>query len=415
MSYTELMARLFALVIALACAGEAYAAQTTAQKLALGSLDIAARKLAADSDDSGGRDLLTFALAVDPDNENALLMLAKIDRGMAIDAPDTPDPTKDFVTFVEGVAKRTTSTDRKLLLCKVLEILDPMNRMALIELTKAKNRGVNTSLGGLIRRLNPSATVGGSSPNTGGSTSVSSETVSNLPPPGAEKIRTTLSELRLSSSTVRSGTMRVFSSIDSSLRTVGARLHYQSTRFPARTYSSSSTSTYYSSSSGLGYGSGFRYALMPSSGSGTGDVSAMEWLTVLGSVYNLKLKYTDASVQIVDDAHGDGVTSGTDPVMASTVFQETKQGMVDFLKKYRGKKVLLRGTVSGSGRSMRDHYVDVAEGNVRIMLSSDVPTARTDYIKRRADYQGWTVYAVAECTGLSGGRLVFDKCRHIGW
>lgn len=232
---------------------------------------------------------------------------------------------------------------------------------------------------------------------------------------GGQRLQDAIGNLKISREISSGGIMRVFRHIDSAaLRPLGGILEYRSTRYPATIYSSSGATTYYSSSSGLGYGSEFHRALLPMSGTGGGDVDALDWLRELTSVYNLEMSFTDRSLLITDAAAETGISNGLEAIDAKTLCRENEKGMVDFIRRFRGRKVLVKGPFSGMGRAMKDFYVEVESGKVRILLDGGVEPWRIDRLKER-NYQGWTVYAIGECDGVSGGRIILKKCRFVGW
>ncbi len=391
------------------------AAASVSERLVAGSVDIAQRRLAVRIDDRSGLDLLLFALAVSPENREALLLQARLERGLPIQAPEQAEDAKAFLAFLEALVKRTASPDRQLLLYKIIELVDPANETALLELTRAKNQGVDVSFESLIKCLNP---AGGQPSPTG----VASATAGGeeLRPPtaigGAQRLQEAVANLRVSRNVLTGGVMRTLSHIDSAaLRPAGGILEYRSSRHPATAYSSGGNMTYYSSSSGLGYGHEFQRTILPMARTELGgDVGALEWLRELAAVYNLEIGFTDHSLLITDAAEGTGISNGAAPIDASVLCAELDKGVVNFIRKYRGRRVFLKGRFSGVGRSMRDHYAEMESGKVRILLDGGVDQWRIDQLKER-NYQGWQLYVIAECEGVSGGRIMFRKCRFVGW
>ncbi len=394
-----------------------HAPPSISEQLTVGSIRAAQWKLAFQADDRAGLDLLLFGLAVNPENREALLLQAKVERGLPIEIPQADDAdNKAFIDLLANLAPRTTATDRRLLLYKILEIVDPANEAALLELTRAKNQGVDISFNALIKCLNPPATrPTPGSPPPSGQPPRTPETAGGQPL-GQERIREAVARLRINNMTVGSGIMRTISHIDSAaLRPIGASLDYRSTRFPATIYSSSSTSIYYASSSGLGYGHEFQRAILPyAANAAQREIGAFEWLAELAAIYNLELHFTDRFLQIIDAREETGVTNGLEAVSATTLVRETEQGIVDFLRKYRGKRILLKGSFSALGRAMRDHYVELEAGKVRLLLDPGIEEWRLNQLKEHTG-QGRTIYAIGECDGISGGRIILKKCRFVGW
>ncbi|OGV73023.1 MAG: hypothetical protein A3K19_24855 [Lentisphaerae bacterium RIFOXYB12_FULL_65_16] len=128
-------------------------ATSTAGKLADGAVAVASSLLSEDASEARGLDLLRFALAVDPGNAWALLLQAKLERNQPLPQAEGGDQSEAYVDYLQSVIRKTSSASRQLLLWEVIELVDPKNEAALLALTKAKNKGVDTRFEALLAAL----------------------------------------------------------------------------------------------------------------------------------------------------------------------------------------------------------------------------------------------------------------------
>lgn len=97
-----------------------------------------------------GRDLMRVGLALDPDNRTALLLQGLIKRGLAINFEDKLPDLKIFSRRILAVAGMPEAGDRRLLLYKLVEMIEPGNSDAIVTLTAAENEGQDVSLDALL-------------------------------------------------------------------------------------------------------------------------------------------------------------------------------------------------------------------------------------------------------------------------
>ncbi|NQT89446.1 hypothetical protein HQ560_21940 [bacterium] len=119
--------------------------------IAKSAMPVAMRRLAANASDDVGRDLIQLALAMDPQDKDALLVQGKLDAGKAIESSAPADVEAKFAEQMRGIAMRATTGFYKLLLHRVVAMVAPDDEAALLALTKAKNGGVDTRFGSLLK------------------------------------------------------------------------------------------------------------------------------------------------------------------------------------------------------------------------------------------------------------------------
>lgn len=128
-------------------------AKSVTEEMADGALAAASSKLRRDRDSVAGRQLLDFALFVTPENENALLLQAKLERDLPFDTLKYSRGMEEYIAFLKKVIAGTRAENRKLLLYKVIEHINPADEQTLLALTKAKNAGTETDFDKLLEQL----------------------------------------------------------------------------------------------------------------------------------------------------------------------------------------------------------------------------------------------------------------------
>ena len=131
-------------------AAEKTEAETT-RTVVQSALVVAASKLKEDARSSTGKNLLRFVLGLDPGNEEALLLQGRLERKLPIDSTAPENAEATFVELALAAAKNTESRTYQLLLCRVVDMLRPGNKIAMVVLTKAQNDGQDTRFESLLR------------------------------------------------------------------------------------------------------------------------------------------------------------------------------------------------------------------------------------------------------------------------
>ena len=146
------------------------AAKSVTEAMADGALAASSVKLRRNRDSEAGRDLLKFALFVDPDNQQALLLQAKLERELPFDTLSYSQSQKEYIAFLKKVIAATRSEERKLLLFKVIDLVNPHDDATMLALTKAKNAGIDTDFDALLAAVKqenqPSDNGGEKKPST---------------------------------------------------------------------------------------------------------------------------------------------------------------------------------------------------------------------------------------------------------
>jgi|GEM_PF-2564432 len=415
--------RRFAMVLPVALAAVfpyiAVAAEPRDAELAEGAAIAAACRLGKDAGDNAGLQLLAFALAMDPDSERALLLQAKRERGQPFDDVELADGGHQFVAFLEEAATSARPKARSLLLYRVIELVDPTHERALLELTRAKNQGIDTDFDALLRAARTRDREA-AKPAEGA-------------PKASEKPRDLLDALAAvtyqpaSSSNVVLYTepMYVLNQLNRQLHDSGLAITVQSKTRAVETYndgqemqSSAFRSRNYRSA---GYSSSGEDPLAGATG------RQVVWLVC--ALHDLGWQQQGSRLVLVDSADASGAGSGTLNA-ARALAAQAKKSQVDFLKAYKGKVIGVAGVVSGVGKG-DPPYVHLSSDQVRVYLGTKVPedtVARLneEYDRavkadrgRRDDDDGRAYYAAprallfvgeARCDGVTSGRVVLKAC-----
>lgn len=127
---------------------------SASEALAAGAISCAAELFQNKASHDRAEKLLRLGVAFDPDNSKALLMQARMERNRTpIADPPEKSVRKPYLRNVLRLAERTASVPHKMLLYRVVELLDPESEIALVALTKARNEGVETDFSQLLEKV----------------------------------------------------------------------------------------------------------------------------------------------------------------------------------------------------------------------------------------------------------------------
>ncbi len=122
--------------------------------LAEGAVVVATAKLKESRMSAEGEGLLKFALALSPDNKKALILQAKLEESLPLDNVALADGGAQYAAILLKAAQDGAySFPMRVLFCRVALLVQPENEKALVALAKAKNRGTEVSLDGLLKGL----------------------------------------------------------------------------------------------------------------------------------------------------------------------------------------------------------------------------------------------------------------------
>lgn len=126
-----------------------------AKNLADGAAGLAAQRLGGNATDATALRLLQFAKALDPKNKNLLYLEALRGFNREINAATVPVKVTvpQYVAYLLSLAQKVEPSYLQLLYFNVIELLDPTQRMVIIEKHRAKENGLVTDFDGVIRRL----------------------------------------------------------------------------------------------------------------------------------------------------------------------------------------------------------------------------------------------------------------------
>jgi hypothetical protein len=387
--------------------------------LAEGAAIVAACRLGQDAEDRGGHQLLSFALALDPDNERALLLQARHERGQPFEEMQLADSGRQFVTFLEEAAAKATPKTRALLLYRVIELVDPDHERALLELTRAKNQGTDTEFETLLDAIQAkeSAKPPAEEPKKTG------EKPRDLT---AVLARVTYQPTSAPSHMLYAEPMFVLNELNRLLRASGISIDVQSKTRPVVKYNNGQEMQSGAFRSRqfrtLGYYSADKDPLAGASG------QHIVWL--MCALHDLGWQPDGNRLLLVDAADASGPGSGT-LSDARSLTEKVEKSHTGFLKAYKGKDIYVMGVVSGLGKGSA-RYVHLAGDQVRVYLDSKVSAeavakltdnydrvVKADRASRRqtttTNTTGTTERAVlfvgeARCDGVISGRVVLKGC-----
>lgn len=126
-----------------------------AKNLADGASGLAAQRLGGNAADATGLRLLQFAKALDSKNKNVLYLEALRGFNREINAASVPVKVTvpQYVAYLLSLAQKMEASYLQILYFNVIELLDPTQRLVIIEKHRAKENGLVTDFDGVIRRL----------------------------------------------------------------------------------------------------------------------------------------------------------------------------------------------------------------------------------------------------------------------
>ncbi|MBT3378082.1 MAG: hypothetical protein HN742_33870 [Lentisphaerae bacterium] len=401
------------LALVVAAIPSVYARPSVPENMANGATILAGMKLADSAESGAGHDLLRFALAVDPENRQALLLQAKVERGLKLDPVSLADGGAKYCQFLAKIAARTKSKGRKLLLYKIIEIIQPDNEDVLLALTKAANAGVDISLDALLSPLEKSKK------SAGNGDSAPKKRKKEADGGEAKKI---LERVRLARVYVRpTSPWNTINDLNRATCPEGVAIKLRASKL---TYQTSTTSyngiqmPYYYGNAVARAGAVRQEDLILS------DRSAHDVLRALCWMCNLGYTYEGQNVVITNPDDESAVESGGTSVAASSLVAEFEAERAKSIRKYRGKRIAITGPFSGIGKEMRNSYVHIAGDKVKLVMGSDAPQAEITKLEeagRRtmsdSDFYSYTLWfgTVGICDGLSRGKVVFKNCEDVWW
>ena len=415
MTYPARIARLSALFAVLVLAAGGAVAASVTEELAVGAVLVANAKLFANADDPAGLDLLRFALALDPENRDALLMQAKVDRKQKLDDVQLADGGKQYTDYVLNVAKQTRSRKRRLLLYRVVELVSPKNETALLELTKAKNKGTDTSFSALLQVMLPDA------PKTEGDDDDEEDGKETGKPATNEDVFTVLDGISYQRgySYVLSDPTFALNNLNSALIGRGLTVRYESKKNPLRESRGMSRLYYSPAEAAWPAPSCPELVYYFSSELREGNRTYADWVRLVCAWHNLGWRTAPKGIAIVDpDDKEVGKGSGV-PVLADVLVTTNKEGRLDFREKYYEKRLFVYGYVSGVSKD----FVHLVHDQVRLDFASGTDAARiqalsADYTESKRDATGNRVVFFAGtgvCTGVRTGRVMLSDCGAFSW
>lgn len=420
MTYPTRFPRPFVLFALLFLIGGGSMAASVTEELAVGAVMVANAKLFANPDDQAGLDLLRFALALDPENHDALLIQAKLDRKQKLDDVQLADGGKQYVDYLLNVAKQTRSKKRRLLLYKVVELVAPRNEQALLELTKAKNKGVDTSFGALLQIILPDAPKGEDEGDDDDTPAPASRTATTGKPTAPEDILAALEDAgRRTGYSYYGDPTYSLNNVNRTLSAQGLIIRYESKKSPLRE-STGMAPLYYLPSSGV-----WPAATVPdlstnySTDVRTGDQTLGDWLRIVCGWHGLGWCLRSDGIAIVDPDNKDLAKGSGLPVLADALVAASKEGRLEFRDKYYEKRLFVYGYVSGVSKE----YVHMVHDQVRITFGSGVDATRIqalsgDYGEAKRDDSGNRVVffvGTGMCDGIRTGRITVTDCTSFSW
>jgi hypothetical protein len=390
-------------------------AKSVTENLVDGAVLVANGKLFDSPEDQRGLDLLRFALALDPENRDALLIQAKIDRKQKLEDARFADGGAQYVNYVLNIAKHTRSKRRRLLLYKVVELVSPKNETAMLELTKAKNKGRDVSFNALVQVLLPEEEKE-EEPKK-----VPTRVVVNNGPEmdGKGDILAELERLRCRADYMyMSNPLYGFNNLNQALFSSRHAVYYESKKHPIGRTSGSTLPRYYTSESLLPPVAFNNVAFYyDTTGTETpGCKTQGDWLRIFCAMYGKGWCHKGTNLAVVDADHEDVEEGSGIPMKAEDLFEANREGRLDFRAKYMGKHVFVSGFVSG----VTKEYVHLANDRVRLIFDSSVPEERlsdlSDEYGKAADRKRTVLFAgTAVCETVRTGRIHLDKCKVFSW
>jgi hypothetical protein len=391
-------------------------AASVTENLVAGAVMVANAKLYASAEDQRGLDLLRFALALDPENRDALLIQAKIDRNQKLDDAQLADGGKQYVKYVLKIARHTNSRRRRLLLYKVVELVSPKNETAMLELTKAKNKGADVSFNALVQVILPEEKR--EKPDEGEKKEDVADDGNREAPAGKVDILAELEKRDCRrTSLYMSNPVFALNNLNRSLSALRVAVLYESEKHPIRRMSGYNP-VYYDTTGATIPPQAFPNLSLyhGTTAVPAGYATQGDWLRLFCGMYGLGWLRRGADVVVVDPDHK-GLEKGSGiPVKAQDLFDANRKGRLDFRAKYMGKRLFVSGYPSG----VTKEYVHLANDRVRLIFDSSVKGSRIDQLG--ADYQKavdekrpMLLVATGVCETIRTGRIHLKDCKGFSW
>ena len=384
-------------------------AKSISERLADGAVAVASVKLKQDPSSDRGHNLLRFALSVDGDKQQALLLQAKLERELPFDVITYPGGTRKYLEFVRKVAEATKSRERKLLLLKVIECIKPDDEQALLELTKAKNQGMTTNFSDLLAAIK--------SPDSG----------DNSEEREPESVKNILAETNISYLYVSSrNPVSAFNRLNRATIPRGVKILLKAKKLDATVshYDSSTGAPYYSSDSRL-------MRLGPNQGSQSfKNISAATAVVKICKTFGLGYKVEGKNLLIVDSSEDADANELGYFMTARELFRKLSDLDVEELREYRGKNIQITGAVYEIGRHYKGSCVYLYNNRVQVIIDRGVNKGALEDLKKavraidrkyenyssvpdRRNYIEFT--GTAKCTGILQNRIVLEECTDFRW
>jgi hypothetical protein len=402
------------LVLATAMAVFADKPVTVNADLAEGAAIAATCRLGQDRQDETGRRLLAFALAMDPENERALLLQSRLEGDQELERVELEDGGRQFVAFVEGAAAKARSKARSLLLYRVITLVDPQHPKARQELTRARNQGVDVDFEALLRNGRPTEAPRPDEPG-------------KSPGGSGRDVLKDLADLTFSTSGSEE-----FQLYDEPLRIVNQLNRQLRPAAPAiRVSSKTRTVEIYDDGKELRSAAFHSRAFRSPGyfGPPSDQLSGMNGravLLIVCALHELGWQQQNGELTLVDsaDASGPGAGGLTD---AQALASQAKKSQVDVLKTYRGRDLVVSGVASGLGKSS-PRFIHLANDQIRIYfgpgkaaeaalhkLAEEYDRAtRTERTGRdgedEAPPRALLFIGTAKFDGITSGRITFKGC-----
>ncbi len=404
---------------------------STTESLAAGAITCAAELFQDRASQKRAEKLLRFGLAFDPDNTRGLLMQARLERNRdPIEEPPETSVRKRYLQGVLRLAERTSSEPHKLLLYRVVELLDPENEIALVALTKARNDGLDIDFYRLLEKVTGNSakrnestlgsTVGGRaeeenkevSPQTRADASASSLSKScrdliNEANPlralrrkrDADAITRDLGELRIGAFPPDGTTMYSLDWLNELNRRL-VRRGYVVVPFCNETFSLSAVDF---TDAGVPQFSGSlrKYPAMRTRQQTSRKLG--HFLAEVCSGMKTGYRIVDGAILLTAPEHADNQACAS-VCKAGDLVKEFSENHLEARKRYRNQFLVVEGRVSGTGRSVSGAKVMLDNGRVDLYLGSDAD------VELDGLNVGRTVRAVGRFSHNNLDRIIIKDC-----
>ena len=387
------------------------------QNMADGAVALASMKFAEDPDSEAGAKLLRFALFLDPDHRRGLVLQAKIERNQPFKKIRLADDGKKYVDYLMRVIRGTDSRERKLLLYKVIEQIQPQDEDALFALTKAKNEGYDTRFEALLAAVKKGRTAKTSTPSEG-----------SQPSPERASTKDRLEQIRVESLYISSNSpISAINTLNRAIAPHDLAILIRAERLPARIshYSSTTGAPYYSSDVDFNL-------QLDSSQRHMRGASVLSALKRICRLFSLSYTIQKKKIVITDRDDPEAVDDIGYVMNAKELFEAFDKNRLESIQKYRDKTIEISGTVTGIGKAMSRDYIHLADDKVRVLLGRDASEKKLrelkedyedavgdddddDYYVYTTSHQKVIFTGQATCVGERASRIVLDDCTSFSW